>query len=350
MKIGNISSLVEMATELERRAEAKKDFIAPTTKLMVRDDGNLFLGERGLVPTDHFRRQVATHYKVPAEYAERIRASHPQLYAETFNTFLQREPATRMIRTIDGKARAFLSDRFRPLDNHDLANAILPSLMEQSAIQIMSMDISDNKFYLKAVFPRIQTEIRRGDVVQIGLAIGNSETGDGALSVMPLIYTLACTNGMITVSDFGARKAHLGRRNTAENNIEEFLTDQTRRLDDAAFFAKTRDVVKGILSDLTLEKIAQRMRDATEQKLDVTKITEIVEVTATKFGYNDTTKGGILANLIKGGDFTRYGLMNAVTRQAQDEADYQMATQLEMDGGKIIELARTDWQTIAEAA
>jgi hypothetical protein len=355
MKTGNLKTLNDMAAELTRRMEAKADFIAPTQKLEALVDGGLMMNGLAasntpvLAPTDHFRRQVSAHFKVPFEYSERIRAAHPELYARTLNTFFQREPANRMVRTIDGKARAFLSDRYRPLDNHDLMEAILPALLDQPQIQIPSIDVSDNKFYLKAVFPKVQTEVRKGDVVQIGLVVSNSEVGAGSLSVVPMIYRLVCLNGMI-MPDYGTKRTHIGRRNEADENVQQFLTDQTRRLDDAAFFAKTRDTVRGLLSNLTLERIVQKMRDATEQPIPVANINEVVEVTAEKFGYNEKTKGGILAHLIEDGDFTRYGLMNALTRQSQDEEDYELATQLETDGGRIIELARTDWKRIAEAA
>lgn len=362
MKTGNISSLVAMATELQRRVEAKKDFIAPTGKLEVTTalpldqaiantsgEHHLHIGDQFMPMTDHFRRQIAANYRVPHDYAERIRTAHPHLYAETLNTFLKQEPTTRMVRTLDNRARAFLSDRYRPLDNHDLMEAVLPAIMEHTDIQIPSIDISDNKFYLKAIFPRIQTEVRKGDVVQIGLVISNSEVGAGALSVSPLVFRLVCLNGMIA-EDHGTRRTHLGKRNEGEENIQQFLTDQTRRLDDAAFFAKTRDMVKGVLSDLTLNRIVQSMREATEQPIATANLNEIVEVTGEKFGYGERTKAGILDQLIKGGDFTRYGLMNAITRQSQDEEDYQLATQLESDGGRIIQLARNDWKQIAEAA
>lgn len=359
MKTGNLSNLVAMATELQRRAEAKKDFIAPTQKLAVtRMDGveigkphTIVVGDQYLTMTDHFRRQVAANYRVPFEYAERIREAHPDLYVSTLNTFFNREPATRMIRTMDGKARAFLSDRYRPLDNHDLMDAALPALLEHDHIEIKSMDVSDNKFYLKAVFPKLEAKVV-GDVVQMGLVISNSEVGAGTLSVLPMVYTLRCLNGMIMPSD-GMKRTHLGKRNEAEDGVTEFLSDQTRRLDDAAFFAKVRDVVKGQLSDLVLNRLTAKLRESAEQKLDPAKLNEIVDVTAVKFGYNETTRNGILAHLIRDGGtvgLTRYGLMNAVTRQSQDEEDYELATQMEADGGRIIQLERNDWKQIAEAA
>jgi hypothetical protein len=54
----------------------------------------------------------------------------------------------------------------------------------------------------------------------------------------------------------------------------------------------------------------------------------------------------VLSHLIQGGDLSRWGLANAITRQSQDEESYDMATQLEVDGGSVIELPSKDWQSI----
>ena len=50
---------------------------------------------------------------------------------------------------------------------------------------------------------------------------------------------------------------------------------------------------------------------------------------------------------------TQYDLVNAITAVARDdsgELSYDRATELEMLGGKIIELPPSDWKVIAEAA
>lgn len=347
-------SLQEMAAELARRNENKRDWIADTEALRITEDARHVTLNTGVparttvVLGDTFRSQVAGHYRVPRDYAERIRTDHPALYAETFNTFFREEPARRMVRMLDGRARAFLSDRYRPLDDYDLAQAVLPELLSHPTIRIESTQFTESRFYLKAVFPKIETEVRKGDPVQIGLVISNSEIGGGALQVMPLVYRLVCLNGMIA-ADYGQRKYHIGKRASAEEAAYELYTDGTRRLDDVAFFAKVKDTVRGVLTQTTLEKIVQGMRDATEQRIKSRDIPAVVEVTAKKFGYGETTKQGILQHLIQGADFTRYGLLNAITRQSQDEADYEVATKLEMDGARVIELPTSDWRQIAEA-
>lgn len=348
-------TITQMAQELERQAATKRDFIANTSQLAVAENGTalqMALPDREPLVLDlgeHFRRQAASHYKVPQEYAERIRTSHPQLYARTLNTFFDKEPARRMVRSLDGKARAFLSDRYRPLDNFQLAEAVLPVAMAQPQVRMESSQFTESRFYMKLVFPKIETEVKKGDVVQLGLNISNSEVGNGSLAVQVMVFRLVCLNGLI-VPDMGQRRYHVGKRADETESAFEMYTDATKQLDDAAFFSKVRDTIKGVLNLPVLEKVVQKMRDATEQRIEGTQIQNVVEVTAKHFGYSQNTSGGILRHLIEGGDLTRYGLMNAITRQSQDEADYETATQLEMDGARIIELPQSDWKVIAESA
>ena len=49
------------------------------------------------------------------------------------------------------------------------------------------------------------------------------------------------------------------------------------------------------------------------------------------------------------GDLSGYGLVNAVTHYSQDVEDYDRATEFEALGGKLIELAPTEWKGLAHA-
>lgn len=348
-------SLTQMAAELERRQESKRDFIADTRKLEMQPTGGAIVLQNGSGPIGEFginnyaHRQLGEHLKIPAVYYDRLKKDHPDLLASQVNALLQREPSRQMVRVLDSNMRAFLSDRYRPLDNFDLANAVLPDLMELPEIRIESTQFTETRFYIKAVFPRIQTEVKKGDVVQAGIVISNSEVGAGSLSVSPLVFRLVCLNGLIA-SDYGQKRYHVGKRAAGDSEAAfELFSEKTRQLDDAALWSKVRDTVRGVLKADVLQQIASRMQFAAEQRLEG-DIQEVVEVTAKRFSYGETTKQGILRHLIEGGDLTRYGLMNAITRQSQDEEDYDVATKLEADGGALIELPRTDWEVIAKAA
>lgn len=338
-------TLEQMAAELTRQAAAKRDFIADSPKLSM-SNASLVMANSSFEVSELARKQMAGAFKVPVEYSERLLKSHPALYDNTFTTLFREAPEQKLVRTMDGRARAFLSGRYRPLDNHDLAEAILPTLMEMPELRIESTQITESRFFLKAVFPRIQQEVSKGDVVQLGVAISNSEVGAGALSVHPLVFRLVCLNGMIC-PDHGQRKYHIGRKADERDEAYEVYTDRTRNLDNAAFFSKLRDTVRASLNALTLQAIVSKMRDAKEQPIHAQLAPQIVELVGDKFGHQEGTRAGILGHLISGGDLSRYGLMNAITRQSQDEVDYDTATRLETDGSRIIELSQSEWQKLA---
>ena len=116
-----------------------------------------------------------------------------------------------MIRSMDygnGRmARALLSDRYRRIDNMEIASAVLPLFAGQADMQVMSCEVTENRMYLKIVNKRLETDVVPGDTVQGGVIIPNSEVGLGAVSVQPLLYRLVCTNGMV-VNDLGERRTH----------------------------------------------------------------------------------------------------------------------------------------------
>ena len=69
-----------------------------------------------------------------------------------------------------------------------------------------------------------------------------------------------------------------------------------------------------------------------------------------KLNLNQGEQSDVLRHLIEGGDLSRWGLANAVTRSSHDVKDYDRATELERVGGKVIDLATSEWQQVAEAA
>ncbi|MEY8420593.1 DUF932 domain-containing protein [Oscillospiraceae bacterium 44-5] len=113
------------------------------------------------------------------------------------NRWLQRAPEQRMIRTMDGRARAFLSNRYRRIDNIDIARVTLPIIKEMPDARYESCQITDDYMYLKVVNPRLTAKVVPGDIVQAGVVISNSETGQGAVCIQPLIFRLVCSNGMV---------------------------------------------------------------------------------------------------------------------------------------------------------
>lgn len=354
MKSGR--SLVNLAQELERQLATKRDLVVPSSLLQCRTDegGDLKLivdaregdGEYGI--TNLARRQLADKLKIPFAYFERMRTEQPALLDRNVNTWLQTDSDRRMIRTLDGQVRAVLSDRYRRLDNYDLAENVLPILQRLDGARFESVELTETKMYLKVVTPRVEYEIAPGDVVQAGIVITNSEVGCGTLSVQPLVYRLVCRNGLIA-SDRALRKTHVGRTLQSEDDPVTVFRDDTLAADDKAFFLKVRDVVEAAVSEATFRQVAQKMQKTRDIRLTGDPV-KAVEVLANRYTLNESERSGVLRHLIVAGDLSAYGLVNAVTHFSHEVEDYDRATEFEALGGKLIELPASDWKEMAEAA
>lgn len=345
-------SLVELAGELERQQESKRDFLADTRSLSMTNGGDLEItnGDRQTFnATDHCHGQIGARLNIPKRYYDKMRQEAPDLLAHNVNAWFQRRPERRMVRTLDGRARAFLSDRYRPLDNFDLATAVLPRL-SKSECEIKSAQLTESRLYIQAVTQKIEGEIKKGDVVQAGIVVSNSEIGAGSVRVEPMLYRLVCTNGMIC-PDMGMKKYHVGRANRGIDldGAHEFFKDSTRKLDDRAFWAKICDVVEATLSMDGFDTLIEKMRAAAEKSIEGDPV-KAVEVLANKLTFTENEQGSVLRHLIAGGDLSQWGLANAVTRTASDLDDYDRAVEFERIGGNVIELPRTEWESIAKAS
>jgi hypothetical protein len=352
----NGRSLVSLAQELERQLDSKKDLIVPSalirhatdeqgeTRLVI-EEGNSPV-HYGVTPLA--RRQLADKLKIPYAYFERMREDQPALLDRNVNTWLQNEDDRRMLRTLDGQVRAVLSDRYRRLDNFDLAESVLPILQQLPEVRFESVELTETKMYLKCITPRLKYEMAPGDVVQAGVVISNSEVGQGTLSVQPLLFRLVCSNGLI-VPDRSLRKTHVGRALGGEDERIQVYQDDTLRADDKAFFLKVRDVVQAAVSNATFRQTAQKLQKTLNIPL-VGDPVKMIEVLAQRYLLNEGERAGVLRHLIAEGELSGYGLVNAVTHYSQEVEDYDRATEFEALGGRLIDLSAHEWKGLAEAA
>ena len=250
---------------------------------------------------------------------------------------IEMHPEQKLLRTMDGKARAFLSNRYRRIDNLDIARVVLPIIGEMEGARFESCEITDDRMYLKVVNPRLQAEVVPGDVVQAGIMISNSETGLGAVNIQPLIYRLVCSNGMV-VNEAGTRRAHIGRVNTTDVNFALY-SQQTLDAEDRAFVLKIQDTVRAAVDEARFSTVLERMRESKQAQLNTQDLPGLVKLAGYSFGILEEEGKGVLQHLIEAGDFTLYGLANAVTRFSQDVESYDRATKLEEIGYSVMTMS-----------
>lgn len=357
-------TLEDLAKELCRRHAAKRDFRASTEamEMVVRDsDVGFSLGSAetfGINELGH--DQIGGSVQIPSAYYDRMRANAPALLASNVNTWLHREPRTHLVRVLDGNVRAFLGNSYRRIDNYEMVEAVYPVLAQMKLIPV-SCEVTDHRLYMKFVHPDIERQIQKikpgahmGDGSSLifdtcvpALSISNSEVGSGRAVVESGMLTKACTN-LCWWPGAGWKRRHVGVRHEilAEVGMEELLSDDTKRVTDQAILMQIRDVVANCFNVETFEKRVAQISETTGNEMTKDPV-KVVELTAEKFGFSETERTSVLMHLAKGGDFSQYGLFNAVTRAAQDVESYDRATELEHTGFKVVELGRDEWKDLA---
>jgi len=332
-------SLVELASKIEANKADKKDFLAPTTGLRMVTEGvdepQLVIPDQGMFPLQPVAHtQVSEYLGIPARYYDKMREKAPHLLAENVNTWLGQRSDIRMVRTLRGNARAFLSNSYNRIENEEIAEVALPVLLAIPDIQVVSAEVTDKRMYIQATTPRIQGEVKKGDVVQAGVVISNSEIGYGAVSVAAMDWRLWCLNGAIAANKF--RAYHVGRR--IEDNAA-LWSQETLRADDRAVLLKVRDMVAAAVDAVKFAERLGRMQELAGEAKVTGDPAVVVKVLALK----------VLRSLIEGGDLSAWGLINAVTAQAHTARSYDRAVEFEVAGGSLIDLPNTAWREILKA-
>ena len=354
MKTGR--ALNEVAMELERQSRAKKDYVTPMVNLRMFDDGRTLemsnpaqnekmqFGSTGL-----FHKQAAQKLGIPTKYYEVMQAQKPELLAQNVNAWLSDNGGSVMVRTMDYgdgryRARALLSDRYRRIDNLEIASAVLPLFAGNDRYEVASSEVTEGKLYLKILNRRLEMEVVPGDIVQAGVMISNSEVGLGAVSVKPLVYRLVCSNGAI-VDDFGERRTHVGRAAKAMEDSFDIYSDATLEAEDKAFMLKLRDATMAAIEESRFAQIVDKLKESVGVPI-TGRVQDVVELTGKTYGLNQNEQDGVLNYLIQGGDLSLYGLSNAVTRASQDIESYDRATDLETIGWKVATMPEAQWREI----
>ena len=358
-------TLPELATKLQAMRDAKNDYIVDTRALQVEAVGEgrqLVVNvhdSQDFVIRQHALRQMQERVKIPASYGNYLQDAHPDLLAHNLTELFRRKPEKRLMRTINNNCRAFLSDGYRIMDNFDLAEAVLPVILDAGA-EVISCDVTERKMYVKAILPDMVKEFGPPPGAQMGvghtmfvekvvagITVGNSEIGDGKLFVQPSAFTERCTN-WCSWDDQKYARVHLGKRASGDSEamIAEVMSDETKRKSDEALWAQVRDVATAAMDGRLFDKIVEKLQAARGDQIEGDPVVTVERV-AEQLQLTEDERGSVLNHLIAGGDLSRYGLHAAIPRTSNDIDSYDRATELEQFGGRVIDLAPQDWQRLA---
>lgn len=353
-----IESLDALLTRVVEEDARKFDVIADTRRMSIMPDvgpkaATLVLdtedGIREFNLTDHALGQMSTDLSIPKKYFDRMKVDAPELFRSNVHHWLYNEPKSRLVRGLTNgyypmTGRAWMSDKFRRLDNIEIARTLLPEFENLGTpVEFHQAAVTDTRLYIRALFPRIEREVgpKVGDVVRWGVEIKNSEIGAGSLTISGFVLRLVCTNGMVATKALNAR--HVGKRED-----EGILSNEALAADDVAFWLAARDTLRATCMESTFESVVATLDDAASSTPVISPVAA-TKVLASDFSLTDDEQEAVMLSLVKNGDLSRWGALNAVTAVAQTVESFDRQAELEGVGWGIAQMTESAWDRVALA-
>lgn len=392
------ASLADLAALLTDQHTRKLDMIVPAGKLrseqgvLVVEGAEPVIEDQGVTPADGRYRPtticdegLADKLGIPVAYLKRLRQDRPDLFDANVNGWLHgdgreavpqsenqalpdgRSFLLRCFRGDDGEgvARAFLSDRFKIIDNLDVLTAALDGVKQTGTeIQVVGADLTERRMFVRIAAPAIsalapklldgyrsptfgniervrQIAAREGQgyepgsepVVFAGFELSNSETGDGSFLITPRLVVQICMNGLKVTAD-ALKAIHLGGRQE-EGIVRWSAETQQKQLELVT--AQARDAVATFLDVDYVSLVLDRISD--KAATPVAGAQEVVQTVCKTLRFSEEQTAGILDHFIQGGQMTAGGVMQAVTSYAQVEPDAEQAAAMEGAALQALELA-----------
>lgn len=355
---GAHQSLDTLLAAIVREDERKHDLVADSRRISFEDTSTILVdlpdGQGGAFAlSDRALGQVAADVGIPKKYFDRMRDVAPDLFRENVHHWLRNEPNRRLIRGLrpepgedgDPIGRAWLSDRYRRLDNIEIAKTLLPefeNLDVPGGVRFHNAAVTESRLYVRALFPGMEREVKTGEPVCWGVEIRNSEVGAGAFAINAFVLTLSCTNGMVASRELSAR--HVGRRLDEEG----IFADETLRADDSAFWLAARDTLRAAISEARFEEVVETLR-ATTTTEPIQRPIKASEELAQRHSLSEDEREAVLLSLMSSGDLTQWGLLSAVTEAAQTRESFDRRVEMEEIGWDLATLDGRSWATLAAA-
>jgi len=297
---------------------------------------------RSFTPTDHCLEQFSIRTKVPSSSVMRelrkIEGYDEQdadLMARLGNNALRRiDPDKEFrIRTYtDGTARAFVTDKYAPIDNRWYLETLREFLPEG---RFSHWRGDEDTIYGNVLLPDSIMDYGQDDDTDYGgmVSVGNCEIGKRRITQTPSLFRAICMNGCIWGQTKGKdiSKVHRGtidldslKVNIAENieyqlsilpdGIRKFLDTRTQSLNDAN--------VKGVIAAV-----------ANDYKLTKKQATETLE----QYLAHETHEQNM------------FGVINAITRAGQ-VFDNDSWVRLDEVGGMLMDTSVSRWTNVLARA
>ncbi len=360
-------SIDQVLSTIREQAALERDFIAPQSALRFEP----FMGTHTLAVqlqgqdlrcNEVFLGQAQELAGIPKKYFDKCMATESDLAAYNLNRWFSRSQDNKLVRTFNSTdperqiptARALLSPSYdRTWGHAPIAAALQTAIADMKDVRFVSCEITDKKMYIKAVLPWLEGTIekrdaRKNDAFQSGFLLRNSETGHGRVEILPFIDILSCTNGMVFTDIGGITKVHRGRKETQTGELQVNYANDTIQAKRVALVGEIRDTLRTLC---TMETVAQ-IKGVIEgvASTELTNPLGAVKALASSYELSVDESKAVEDAFLRGGDVTRWGLVQALTAASATVESYDRASELEALGAKIVSLPAESWKTLDIAA
>jgi len=337
MYTGNIESRQQLISKVVEQAKSKKDHFAYLNTVRVNSELGLFgfkdvSGEARIVSvSDNVVKNIQYQTKLPSSAWKWFKNNNQSAHLATaLNDVLAAEEKKVLIRTFNGDinaGRAILSTRYARLDHTLVLKHVLP-VLDKHNCTIESANLDDGSLSVKVSLPD-SYEIRPNDVVKSGRTITNNETGNGSLGHGSFSVRLVCTNGMtVTDTETWASKRHSGKNAeyTSQRELEAKIIDFAESLDTA-------------FDSTDLSSYVRKLQEALEEKILGTEA-QAIEALQEMLGSDklgESEAMNVKNHYLAAGDKNYFGIVQAITRTAQDAHSFGRASELERLGSVVLD-------------
>jgi hypothetical protein len=278
--------------------------------------------------------QLCQRLDVPAGY---LRALPRKLQVACMNWGLARQEQNGLLRLAGNEVRAIVSERYAALDDSFLLEVVddVLAASEYRDDAVVRATSTGLHTVLRVTVPSAGVVVKKDDVIEWGLDIGNSELGLRSVQITPVTYRLVCTNGMRAWrSEASLRMRHSGD--------PARLRDQLRDAIPVAFAEARGDVARWQkATELLIDDALDEIETLRSFGLSNGEVQAVGRSLADDTGVMraDGTSAQALAAL-KSSRTTAFDVANAITATARDRKDIAARLSLEEVGHRYL-VART---------
>lgn len=333
-------------TKVQADIDNREDIMVKTKDIRpeFNSDNRFCFGVAGrqFVPTDWSLQQFSTRVDAPSvsvlremRNVEGFDEQDAELMVDFASNYLRRidpDKEFRLRTYTDGTCRAFVTDKYSPVDNRWYLETLREFLPDA---RFSHWRGDEDTLYGNLLLPDSIIDYGQDDDTDYGgmVSIGNCEIGKRRLSQTPSIFRAICMNGCIWGQTKGTdiSKVHRG--------VIDLELLKTR-------IAENIEYQLNILPDGIRKFLATRT-----QKMGTHNAKSVIAAVCDEFRIDKKQSTEVLEQFIthENDHQNLFGVINAVTRAGQ-EFNAETWYNLDEIGGKLMELSASRWDTILRRA